>query len=162
MHFDLLAKLDERRRALRENKDGGFTLVELIVVVLVVGILAGIAVPIYIGVQNNAKDSAVQADLANAKTAVVSYMTTKGSYADLKDDLLESMNDLKNHGLTKSQYVISDLKFTAGTEQEFCITALSETKNTFYVTSAEGVAQAEDPAALPTGCDAPTEKPSNP
>ena len=71
--------LDARLVALRKDGDKGFTLIELLVVVIIIGILAAIAIPVYLGIQNNAKNSAVQSDLTNAKTAVVAYYTANPS-----------------------------------------------------------------------------------
>ena len=50
----------------REVGDDGFTLVELLVVVAIIGVLVGIAIPLYLNYRKNATDKAAQSDLRNA------------------------------------------------------------------------------------------------
>ena len=67
-----------------KNKKG-FTLVELMVVVVIIGILTAIAVPVYRSVEGNAREQAVDATVRTLNGAVSVYMTdmlTKGNTPD--------------------------------------------------------------------------------
>ena len=71
-----------RQRIDRELE--GFTLIELMVVVLIIAILIAIAIPTFLGAQNRARDRAAQSNIRNALTAAKTIATDHdGSYLKL-------------------------------------------------------------------------------
>lgn len=105
------------------NKHNGFTIVELLIVIVVIGTLAGIAVVAYSGITRQANDTAVQSDLKNLATklemvlaesgqyqnngqlATLGFKRTKSAYQDVNGNLSYCFDD----GITPAKYVIAGL-----------------------------------------------------
>jgi type IV pilus assembly protein PilA len=66
--------------AQRRKHDEGFTLIELMVVVMIIAVLLAIAIPTFLGSQNKAKDRAAQSSLRNALTAAKTIYTDGSDY----------------------------------------------------------------------------------
>lgn len=71
----------------RLNKEEGFTLIELMVVVLIIAVLVAIAIPSFLGFRNRAEDRSAQADLRNSLLAEKAYWTDNGEYTVTQADL---------------------------------------------------------------------------
>lgn len=75
---------------LQKNNEKGFTLIELMIVIAIIGILAAIAIPQFSAYRQRSYNSAAQSDLRNATTAQEAYFVDNSTYASDETNLIGS------------------------------------------------------------------------
>ncbi len=66
----------------REDRDAGFTLIELLVVVAIIGILAAIAIPVFLNQRASARDASVKSDINSVAKVMETVYTDSGRLPD--------------------------------------------------------------------------------
>jgi type IV pilus assembly protein PilA len=79
------------RTRIERPDEEGFTLIELMVVVLIIAILLAIAIPTFLGARSKAQDRAAQSNLRNALTAEKTYYVDNQAYTDNTSSNLTSI-----------------------------------------------------------------------
>lgn len=124
----MIIKQISKNTLMSRNKQSAFTIVELLVVIVIIGILATIMFLAYIGISQKAVDGSLQSDLDNiSKTLEMDKVANNDVYPSTKD----SANN--NNGLKSSQDTILDYFYNSA-DNSYCLTA---TKNgrSYYINS---------------------------
>jgi type IV pilus assembly protein PilA len=115
----------------RAQDEKGFTLIELLVVILIIGILAAIALPAFLGQRARAQDTEAKTAVRQAQTAIETYYTDNQTYVATKAQLEDIEESLKS-GAGAS------LTVTGTSADAYTLTVTSKTTNTFSIEKSTG------------------------
>ena len=134
----------------RLNSRSGFTIVELLIVIVVIGVLAAISVVAYNGVQNRAKVSITKTDLSNNVKKLEEYRAVHDRYPRLTDSWGTWYLELKNAGVKfadfkDDEYYLAYCPDNNATNPDFVLVVFSPWGD-YYRTGTQGSGEYTGPS----------------
>jgi prepilin-type N-terminal cleavage/methylation domain-containing protein len=113
-------------RIRKANEDEGFTLIELLVVMIIIGILAAIAIPVFLSQRAKAQDAATKSDVTTIGTEIATYYVDNPALATdvvaqtgTAPNLRYTLNTV-DIGKSSTGITVTDSKFTTSTTK-WCV-----------------------------------------
>ena len=124
----------------------GFTLVELLIIIVIIGILAAISMVAYNGVMGRANDATVQQDLKQLATKLEMYRAENSGYPGASGGINNNLSSLGFKASKSSYYIISSNSnlgycFQSDDNSIYKVIAKSKSGKNFYISSSSNSPQ---------------------
>jgi type IV pilus assembly protein PilA len=128
-----------RIRKAQESEEG-FTLIELLVVIIIIGILAAVAIPVFLNQRQKGWDAQAKSDLRNVATLQETYLTESGAYATLLNQEPAPATPVAStiYNVKKSPNATTTVVGVRNVRDSFCLRSVSDSGTSFYYDSAIG------------------------
>jgi type IV pilus assembly protein PilA len=121
------------RARIDRGDEEGFTLIELMVVVLIIAILLAIAIPTFLGARSKAQDRAAESNLRNALTAEKTYYVDNEAYTDNTSSNLTNIEPSLTYAAAAGPSVVNTVYVESANATDVYLASKSASGTCFWI-----------------------------